>query len=51
MADTRLSYQLSPQMKVVSDEHEITLQLSVSSDINPLNPDFFSQLVLPDRLL
>ncbi|WDD99163.1 type VI secretion system membrane subunit TssM [Thalassomonas actiniarum] len=43
--------QLSPQMKVVSDDHEITLQLSVSSDINPLNPDFFSQLALPDRLL
>ena len=43
--------QLSPQMKVVSDEHEITILLSVSSDINPLNPDFFSQLSLPDRLL
>ena len=43
--------QLSPQMKVVSDDHEITLNLSVNGDINPLNPNFFSQLAIPDNLL
>jgi len=40
-----------PLVKIVNDQAEITLLISVEGDSNPLQPNFFSRIQLPERLL
>ncbi|MEI6893165.1 MAG: type VI secretion protein IcmF/TssM N-terminal domain-containing protein [Colwellia sp.] len=40
-----------PQIKIINEQTEITLLISVEGDFNPLQPRFFSRIKLSDRLL
>lgn len=43
--------QFTPQLRISAEQQQITLQLEVEGDLNPLHPTFFSSVQLPETLL